>query len=145
MKVQVSLSMGRSLQSMTNLVDSLQDVVQEHLWKLFAYHKVRPQDVKGWKRSVDKYIPRLQKYNIQKDHSNRKNLERADLEDKFVTELFEDGDIDLLNMQWSHKGFPKQSLTDNDKERLRSLARKFVTAVLAESDVRLKTDESDLL
>ena len=126
------LAMGRPLQDMVDRVKGCKDSVQEHLWKLFAYHKVRPNDVNGWIRSVNKYIPKLVIYNVQKNNPKRRNLDREQLLDQFVIELFEDGDIDMLITSWQSSGYPYVEMSERDRNRLRELATKFVDTIVNE-------------
>lgn len=140
----LELAMGRPLSSMLKLVEATQDTIQEHLWKLFAYHSYRPTDMNGWKRSIDKHIPKLITYNVPKNNPNRRNLDRDQLIDKYVTELFENDDIDVLISIWNQEGYPFVELSESDRNRLRTLATKFVDAIDS-GNTKLAIRSSDLL
>ncbi len=139
--MKISMSMGRPRQDMVDLVKSCQDVVQEHLWKLYAYHSIRQNDVAGWLETLNKYLPKLSTYNVQKNSATRKNLNRSQLLDKFVVELFEDADIRVQNKLWANKGFPKLDLTEQNCSDLRKLAERFVDCILTEAEFSASSSE----
>lgn len=140
----VSISQGRLRNEMYEEVKSKQDRIQEHLWKLFAYHEARPLDVAGWLKTLNKYLPRFWIYNVQKDHSKRKNMDHTALEDLLVTELFEFGDIDVLNSIWKAEGFPDVWVTPDQARKLQELAQKYIKCILTPGR-KLSVTTSELL
>lgn len=135
--------MGRPRSDMVRLVKSrLRDYVQDHLWKVFSYHKDRPEGVNGWLDELNASLTQFQRTNVAKK-STKSNLDRETLLDLFVVELFEDQDIDTLNKIWFNQGFPSKFVSDKEKDKLRKLATKFVDCIL--NDTRFVVSTSELL
>lgn len=130
--VQTELSMGRPREDMTALVKALQETLQEHLWKVYAYHLVRPQNVNGWLKSLNKHLSKLRAFNVSKKGLGI-NMDRDQLLDKVLTELFEDRDIELLNYSWKEHGYPFVPLYNKDTEKLQTLATRYVDLILAKT------------
>ena len=129
----IELSMGRSREDMTALVNSLQDTIQEHIWKIYAYHKFRHQNINGWLKSLNKHIQKLRTFNSPK-FGNGLNLSREQLLDKFQIELFENyRDVEQLNYNWKDNGYPFVTLDDNDVKKLQTLATRYVDLILSKS------------
>ncbi len=129
----LELAMGRPREDMTILVKNLQDTVQEHIWKIYAYHKIKPQDVNGWLKSLNKHIGKLRTYNVQVGSSTKTNMTRGQLLEKFLTHLFEERDIEQLNYNWKGHGYPFVTLDDGDTKRLQTLATRYVDLILSKS------------
>jgi len=126
--------MGRKRSVMTAMLSfDITYTVQEHLWKLFAYSKDRHQDVYKWLATVEERRRKFSLANVRKDNPKKHNCGRKILLDKFVIELFEDGDIEVLNKEYSQDGFPFKTLSENDFTRMRELATKFVDCILSSS------------
>ena len=126
------LSMGRPRKEMTALVNGrMRTRIHEHLWKVFAYHSLGSPKapVPHWLDELNAWLDRLQTVNVQKDSPNGKNYSIAELHDKFVVELFEDDDIEVLNAQWSNKGYPYVPMSAKDCDKMRALAYKFCKCI----------------
>lgn len=129
----IELAMGRPREDMTQLVTALQDTVQEHIWKIYAYHKFRPSDANGWLKSLNKHLSKLRTYNIQVGSTSKLNMTEAQLLEKFLTHLFEERDIEQLNYNWKGEGFPFVTLDDADTKRIQVLAKRYVDLILSKS------------
>lgn len=136
------ISMGRPRDDMTKLIKSgLRDRTQEHLWKVFAYHSLPHATVPHWLDELNAYLEKFQIMNVQKNTKDGKNYDLVQLEDKFVTELFEDGDIDTLNKIWSRKIYPYLPLSEADCTKLRALAAKYAKCIFDKSAFTVSVEE----
>lgn len=136
-------AMGRPRKDMLALINSDDRLsIQEHIWKVFMYHDIRKTSMKGWLETLNKFLPKLQIYNIQKGNSNRNNFEKPALTDYYVTELFEEGDLRALNVIWSARGFPVVFITSESVRKIQALGSKFVNCILNPgSQFSVRTDE----
>ena len=125
--------MGRHKSEMTDTVKELEPRITEHIWKIWAYHAERPQDVNTWLKSLNKHLKKFRKYNVPKGSSG-KNLDREYLIDKLVTEPFEhSGDIEVLVGEWCDEGFPSVFVPENRIQDLQNFASKYVDLILSTS------------
>jgi len=94
--------MGRPKGDMTRLLKStMRERIQEHLWKIYAYHKERNKFMNTWINSLNKHIPILHRFNIQKGGVGI-NFTEDQLREEFTNTLFEQlRDIEALNQWWS--------------------------------------------
>ena len=123
-------AMPRPRADMVKLIKSNQDVIQEHIWKIAAYGQIMPREVAGWVQTVRKYIPRLRLYNNKA--ANAFWFTSAELQQFFVNQLFGEGDIKILNYNFSEEGYPllpTQTLPDLTLECQR-LGQKFVDSIV---------------
>ena len=122
--------MGRSKKDMNDLFQSLKETIEEHIWKIFAYHNERSQDLSGWIKSLNKHLKRLRSYNIQKDNIKRRNFSKEYLYNKLSYEPFEgDEDIDNLIADWANEGYPVVVVPDKKIKDLQQLAKDYVDCV----------------
>jgi hypothetical protein len=136
-------AMGRPRADMIALVKSeMRDTVQEHLWKLFAYHAERSNDTAGWTKTLEERRRKFSLCNEAKG-KNRKNLTLRELEDYFVTELFEAGDCRVLGKNFSYDGYPLVELNNAELLRLQNLAKRFCSCIYNET--RFSAGTSELL
>jgi len=138
--------MGRPRQMMVDLVTVLTETIQEHLWKVFAYHNTRQRDVAGWMTSLNKHLPRLRVFNIQKGTKSDLNLDKEELNDLLADTCFgNERDSDVLNHNWHSEGYPLVSLTEQKKEALLKLAEKYVDYILDENLGSFTVSKEELL
>ena len=123
------LAMGRKRTEMSNLLDALDETIQEHIWKLFAYSWDRPQDVTGWLKSLNKHLVKLRRYNSAKEGGL--NYDRGQLEDRITETMFGTiGDIEVLKGTWSDMGYPEVRVRDIDHAKLKTLSNRYVDCIL---------------
>ena len=132
--------MGRPRKEMVKLLDALDNTLQEHLWKVFAYHEHRPKSVSAWLRSLNKHLKRLRAYNIQEKGSGF-NFEKKTLYDRYTNQFFGlPADIEVLIGNWSDEGFPVVSVSEKDRQKLIQLSNKYIDLIFQKSG---KFDVSD--
>jgi hypothetical protein len=119
----------------------MQDSYQEHLWKLFAYHRDRPLAINGWLRTLNKYLPTLRLLNKAKDGDL--NVDREYLHDN-LTMLFEQHDLDQLEANWSQEGFPIVYLPDDAHVKIQALSDRYIDLILSRTGT-FKVSTKELL
>lgn len=143
-EIQSMSEMGRNKSKMTDLLNSLDDTIIEHVWKLWAYHNISPNDINGWLLAINKHLPKLRRYNKQKAGSGE-NLSRSDLMTVLVDEPFEhSGDIGLLVAEWEENGYPHVDVPEDRIKDLQKFASKVVDLILSK-DGRMSIEPSDKL
>ena len=134
-------AMGRPRADMLALIKSdMRDTVQDHLWKLFAYHTVRPNDVKGWIDTIEARREKFSRYNKPLGKKGANFGEDA-LKGFFVTELFEEDDCIHLMKTFARQGYPEIWLSEFDRKRLTLLATKFVHCVIEDAEFQVGSSE----
>lgn len=125
--------MGRPKSDMTKLLQSnIRERVQEYIWKIYAYHRNRPNDIRSWLISLNNCINRLYLFNITKNNLNAFNYEEDELKYIFTDTLFEQmRDIEALRDIWMKEGYPFIFLNENDLNKLRILCNRYVDCILA--------------
>lgn len=125
--------MGRPKSDMTKLLQSnIRERVQEYIWKIYAYHRNRPNDIRSWLIHLNNCINRLYLFNITKNNLNAFNYEEDELKYIFTDTLFEQmRDIEALRDIWMKEGYPFIFLNENDLNKLRILCNKYVDCILA--------------
>lgn len=127
------LEMGRKASEFDIVFEGLRETIVEHLWKLYAYHKDRPQDINGWTRSLNKHLDRLRRFNNPKG-GGKFNRDYAWLKDKFIDEDFEGiRDLEILAGIWMNKGYPSILVTEKDVENMHKLSDKYIKLILSDS------------
>jgi len=125
--------MGRPRKEMVKLLNALDSTLQEHLWKVFAYHEQRPKSVSAWVRSLNKHLKKLRTYNIQERGSGF-NFEKKTLYDRYTNQFFgHKADIEVLIGNWSDEGFPKVSVSEEDRQKLIQLSNKYIDLIFQKS------------
>jgi len=129
----LELAMGHPREDMTALVNNLQDRIQEHIWKIYAYHKIKPQPMRQWMISLNKHLDKLRRYNLQVGSKSKVNMTREQLLEKLLVHIFEPRDIEQLNYEWKGHGYPFVTLDESDTRKLQTLATRYVDLILSKS------------
>ena len=136
--------MGRPRKDFFRVYNGLQDTLEEHLWKIFAYHSYYPQETNGWLNSLNKHLPKLRRFDIPKEGSNP-NVSKEDLYEKLAIEPFQGAeDIEFLSASYAEKGYPVVYLDDASIIRVQNLAKKFVDLIFHKTGV-LTVSQKELL
>jgi hypothetical protein len=135
--IQTIDEMGRHREEMVSKLEALDMTLQDHFWKLFIYHQVRPDNVKGWLSSINKHLDPLQRFN---------NFNKEELHDKMSDAWFGTmGDVDLLTTQFARKGYPVINITEKDRQRLVALVDRYIDYILNKDLGLFKVKKGDLL
>ena len=138
--------MGRYKPAMVSKTIALTDTIQEHLWKIYAYHKDKPQDMRLWLVSLNSALKKLRLFNIAKGKPNAKNLEKHELYDLLADTCFGNKeDSETLNWNWHGEGYPLKEITDMDNKKLIILACKYVDYIIDPSLGNFTVEEKELL
>jgi hypothetical protein len=136
--------MGRPRKEMVKLLDALDDTLQEHLWKVFAYHDSRPKSMSVWLRSLNKHLKRLRIYNIQERGSGF-NFKKETLYNRYTNRFFgQSADIEVLIGNWSDEGSPTVPVSENDQQKLIQLSNKYIDLIFQKSG-KFSVTEDELL
>lgn len=136
-KILSILEMGRVRSEAVDKFEALRPRIVEHLWKLYAYHAYRSQDVNSWLVSLNKYLIELRRYNIQKGATKKINLDKSYFEDKLIKEDFESiEDLETLDQEYNLIGFPKVFVSDEDVTTLQKLANAYISHIFNKSPFR---------
>lgn len=136
--------MGRPRKEMVKLLDALDSTLQEHLWKVFAYHEHRPRSVPAWLRSLNKHLKKLRTYNIQEKGSGF-NFEKKTLYNRYTNRFFgQPADIEVQIGNWSDEGFPTVSVSENDQQKLIQLSNKYIDLIFQKSG-KFEVSDKELL
>ena len=137
--------MGRQKKEMKSLFQPLRDTIEEHIWKIFAYHNERPQDLNGWIKSLNKHLKKLRNYNVQKENPKKHKFSKKYLYDKLSYEPFQsEVDIDILIGNWGDEGFPIVHVPNERIKDLQRLAKNYVDCIFQKSG-KFKPDRKLLL
>jgi hypothetical protein len=136
--------MGRHREEMISKLEALDMTLQDHFWKLFTYHQIRPDNVKGWLTSINKHLDPLQRFNKGKEA--KYNFNKEELHDKMSDAWFGTmGDVDLLTTQFARKGYPVINITEEDRQRLIALVDKYIDYILNKDLGLFKIKKEELL
>ncbi len=139
------LGMGRERTEMTLKLKGLDVPIQNHIWKIYAYHKDRPNDINGWLEEIDNYIKELRRYNVSTGKGKSKfNYKKSQLKDRLTDTLFGKlEDVEVLEFYWgTHKNpFPRKEITNQDVVKLQHLCNKFIKCILTLSMFVVDTEE----
>jgi len=139
-ELKIMQEMGRPRNSVKDLVSGFQDTIQEHVWKIYAYGESNPRYVTGWHISIEKHIKRFRLYN-KKKRSTGTNLDRNYLEDKLIVELFELGDIETLDVNFS-SDYSRLDPPPNTRDviRLRTIMLKIINIMLGRDSISIRVE-----
>ena len=142
--IQAINEMGRHREEMVSKLEALDMTLQDHFWKLFTYHKVRPENVKGWLASINKHLDPLQRFNRGKEA--KYNFTKEELHDKMSDAWFGTmSDVDLLTTQFARKGYPVVNIEEKDRQKLVALVDKYIDYILNKELGLFKVKEDELL
>jgi len=138
--IRIVTGMGRDRSLSLTLIDSLQETIEEHLWKIFVYHEYSEQDLRGWSQSLNKHIPKLNKFRIPKK-GGKPNFGYKELYDKFYVEPFgTDADIGSLIKSWStFHNYPVIKI--EDKNKLEKFVVKYINCILDNKKFEFTSEE----
>jgi len=124
--------MGRTKKEASVLVQGFDEIVQEHVWKIYAYGKTNQEHIRQWKQSVVKFVKRFRRFNVSK-RKNSLNFNREELESIFVETLFGHiGDLNVLQSEFSDD-YGTFDVSEVDVVNLQNTMKEFVSLLLDNS------------
>ena len=107
--------MGRPRKWAIDKIESLLKPVADHIWKIYAYHSVRPDDVDDWIKDINIWMDDIRSYNVPKVGS-KPNVSLKLMRD-MLTDTYFGGldDLKVKNSRFSKLKNPYPRLNDLDE------------------------------
>jgi hypothetical protein len=137
MKIQLLSVSARSKNEMEDAIVDYQDRIEEHLFKLYAYGNLMPENVRQWVKSLNSYMYPLMRRNIGK--GNKQNVKKEVVLKRYVDQSFSSIDVlKIWNMELNNidENYKVLEFNSSDLIKIRKLATLYVESIF--SNVRFE-------
>jgi len=133
--------MSRPRKKVVSFVDGIQDTVQEHLWKVYAYGKNNPEPLTGWYISLSKHVKQFRIINVKKGGVT---LNKSYMIKHIVDELFEEQDVRQLRLVYMDEYGDIDKIVLVATKEIRIIAERYVDFMLDMNNINTKVNHSNV-